>query len=55
MSAETTIASWRNLAGCLGMDAELWFPLATIGAALEQIQRAKAVCRRRPVTAQCLA
>jgi hypothetical protein len=22
-----TIASWRNLAACLGMDPELWFPL----------------------------
>jgi WhiB family transcriptional regulator, redox-sensing transcriptional regulator len=54
MSAEK-IASWRNLAACLGMDPELWFPLGTTGAALEQIQRAKAVCRRCPVAAQCLA
>ncbi|MGH8901289.1 MAG: WhiB family transcriptional regulator [Egibacteraceae bacterium] len=46
--------SWRDHAACLGMDPELFFPSGLTGPALDQAERAKAVCRRCDVTAQCL-
>ncbi|MGH8898415.1 MAG: WhiB family transcriptional regulator [Egibacteraceae bacterium] len=46
--------SWRDKAGCLGMDCELFFPLGSTGPALEQIARAKAVCQDCPVVHECL-
>jgi WhiB family redox-sensing transcriptional regulator len=45
---------WRCNAACLDEDPELFFPVGTTGPALTQIERAKAVCRRCDVTAQCL-
>ncbi|MGH8909781.1 MAG: WhiB family transcriptional regulator [Egibacteraceae bacterium] len=45
---------WRVKAACLDVDPELFFPVGTTGPALEQGERAKAVCRGCPVTAQCL-
>lgn len=41
--------SWRDKARCLGLDSELFFPIGTTGPAMEQAERAKAVCRKRPV------
>jgi WhiB family redox-sensing transcriptional regulator len=49
-----TRCGWRAKAACLGMDSELFFPVATTGPALEQTERAKAVCRRCPVLNACL-
>jgi WhiB family transcriptional regulator, redox-sensing transcriptional regulator len=49
------LPAWRAKAACLDEDPELFFPVGTTGAASEQIQQAKAVCRRCDVTAQCLA
>jgi WhiB family transcriptional regulator, redox-sensing transcriptional regulator len=46
--------SWRDEAGCLGMDYELFFPLGSTGPAVEQIARAKAVCQDCPVMQECL-
>lgn len=46
--------SWRDQASCLDEDPELFFPIGSTGPALEQIEEAKAVCRRCPVAAQCL-
>jgi WhiB family redox-sensing transcriptional regulator len=46
--------AWLDLAGCLGQDPELFFPVGTTGPALDQISRAKAECARCPVRAQCL-
>ena len=48
------LPAWRADAGCLDEDPELFFPLGSTGQALDQIARAKAVCRRCPVIAQCL-
>lgn len=45
---------WRQKAACLDEDPELFFPDGTTGAAFDQIQRAKAVCRRCPVIRECL-
>ncbi|MGH8906789.1 MAG: WhiB family transcriptional regulator [Egibacteraceae bacterium] len=45
---------WRNRAACLDTDPELFFPIGTTGPALDQIERAKAVCRDCPVITQCL-
>lgn len=45
---------WRQNAACLDEDPELFFPDGTTGAAFDQIQRAKAVCRRCPVVRECL-
>jgi WhiB family redox-sensing transcriptional regulator len=46
---------WRHNAACLDEDPELFFPIGTTGPAVEQAERAKAVCRTCPVKAQCLA
>ncbi len=46
--------NWRDHAACLNEDPELFFPVGTTGPALEQIERAKAVCQRCDVNAQCL-
>jgi len=46
--------SWRNKAVCQVEDPELFFPIGTSGPALLQVEQAKAVCRRCPVTEQCL-
>lgn len=45
---------WPQWAACLTEDPELFFPAGTTGAALDQIERAKTVCRRCPVKQQCL-
>jgi WhiB family redox-sensing transcriptional regulator len=46
---------WRHDAICRDEDPELFFPVGTSGPALMQIAEAKTVCRRCPVTEQCLA
>ncbi|OLM28270.1 WhiB-like transcription regulator [Pseudonocardia sp. Ae717_Ps2] len=45
---------WRE-AVCRGEDPELFFPVGTSGPAMLQIAEAKSVCRRCPMTGQCLA
>lgn len=45
---------WRHEALCLREDPELFFPIGNTGPALMQIEEAKAVCRRCPVTEECL-
>jgi WhiB family redox-sensing transcriptional regulator len=46
---------WRKGAACRTEDPELFFPVGTSGPALLQVEQAKAVCRRCPVTDRCLA
>lgn len=48
------MADWRDRAACRDEDPELFFPIGDGVAAQEQIARAKAVCDRCPVRAQCL-
>lgn len=46
--------TWRNRSACLDEDPELFFPVGTTGPALDQTERAKAVCRSCPVSNECL-
>lgn len=51
-------SEWRPFAACLDApDPDLFFPVAHPGSGLEmeQAEKAKAVCRRCPVVAACLA
>lgn len=45
---------WRHHAACRDEDPELFFPLSEIGPGARQVDRAKAICARCPVRAQCL-
>jgi WhiB family redox-sensing transcriptional regulator len=45
---------WRHRAACRDEDPELFFPIGNTGPALVQIEEAKQVCRRCPVTDACL-
>jgi len=45
---------WRHRAACLTEDPELFFPIGNTGPALQQIDDAKAVCRRCDVSDACL-
>ncbi len=47
-------SDWRAQAACRDEDPELFFPVGNTGAALKQIEEAKAVCRTCPVIDQCL-
>ncbi|HLV58405.1 MAG TPA: WhiB family transcriptional regulator [Natronosporangium sp.] len=49
------MSDWRAKAACRDHDPENWFPIGTSGPALAQTARAKAICRRCPVTRDCLA
>lgn len=46
--------AWIAQARCIGEDPELFFPIGTAPPAVEQIERAKAICRICPVRARCL-
>lgn len=46
--------SWLHKAACRDEDSELFFPVGTSGPALLQVEQAKAVCRRCPVSDECL-
>ncbi|GAB4008169.1 WhiB family transcriptional regulator [Glycomyces albus] len=45
---------WRHKAVCRDEDPELFFPIGDTGPALTQVEQAKSVCRRCPVTESCL-
>jgi WhiB family redox-sensing transcriptional regulator len=45
---------WRNEAECRDTDPDLFFPVGTTGAALDQIEAAKAICANCVVRAECL-
>jgi WhiB family redox-sensing transcriptional regulator len=46
--------SWRAESACRDTSPDLFFPVGTTGAALRQIDEAKAVCRECPVSGDCL-
>jgi WhiB family transcriptional regulator, redox-sensing transcriptional regulator len=48
-------ADWRDDAGCLDADPDLFFPVGTAGPALRQIEEAKRICRTCPAQDRCLA
>jgi WhiB family redox-sensing transcriptional regulator len=45
---------WMSRGACQREDPELFFPVTTHGAALRQVNAAKAVCRACAVRAACL-
>lgn len=45
---------WRDRAACLPYDPELFFPIGTSGPTIEQIERARRICRDCPVIMECL-
>ena len=45
---------WMARGACHGADPELFFPVAVMGGAVEQISSAKAVCGRYEVDKNCL-
>lgn len=47
-------AGWASLGACQNSDADLFFPIASSGPALQQTAEAKAVCARCPVRVDCL-
>lgn len=46
---------WRSHAACRGEDPELFYPFTGGQVGEDLIERAKSVCRRCPVTEECLA
>src|SRR5262249_25928298 len=54
-STDWDLTDWRGSAAVPGTDPQLFFPLGTTGAAIEQIEAAKAVCRRCEAMDSCLA
>lgn len=48
------MTDWRHKAACRTEDPELFFPVSTVGPALLQVAKAKAVCHRCPVASDCL-
>src|SRR2546423_4068502 len=53
-AAAEPAGDWRHRAACRDEDPELFFPVGNSGPALAQIAEAKSVCRRCPVTTECL-
>ena len=51
----TVRTDWRDDAACRDADADLFFPVGTMGPALRQIDEAKRICRACPARAACLA
>jgi WhiB family redox-sensing transcriptional regulator len=45
---------WDEYAACRNRDPEIFFPIGTTGAALQQISEARAICARCQVSADCL-
>jgi WhiB family redox-sensing transcriptional regulator len=55
MSAtDPAVQDWRHHSACRDADPELFFLIGTSGPALLQVEQAKAVCRRRDVSDECL-
>lgn len=50
----TTVTDWRDVASCRDSDPELFFPVGTTGPAVDQIERAKAICATCSVQEACL-
>jgi WhiB family transcriptional regulator, redox-sensing transcriptional regulator len=44
---------WRDHAACSGLDPDPFFPVSTSGASLTEIEAARRVCQRCPVTTPC--
>ena len=47
-------ASWRESAACRDAETELFFPVSSVGPAVAETSRAKAICADCPVRQACL-
>ena len=45
----TIRTNWRDDAACRHADADLFFPIGTMGPTLRQVDEAKRICRACPV------
>jgi WhiB family transcriptional regulator, redox-sensing transcriptional regulator len=54
-SAVTGSGDWRDNAACRDADPDLFFPIATTGPALRQVQEAIGICQTCPIQVRCLA
>jgi WhiB family redox-sensing transcriptional regulator len=54
LACDWSANDWRIHASCRDADLDLFFPSGVTGAAAEQIEAAKAVCRSCRVQAECL-
>jgi WhiB family transcriptional regulator, redox-sensing transcriptional regulator len=54
MTAVRDITDWRSWGACVSADPELFFPVSATGPSRHQEERAKAICARCPVRAECL-
>ena len=50
----TEPTDWRSLGACRQEDPELFFPVAQAGPGLVQLNKARAICARCEVRAECL-
>ncbi|MEX2587941.1 MAG: WhiB family transcriptional regulator [Actinomycetota bacterium] len=54
-SGVSSESDWRQRANCReSTDPDLFFPIGSTGPALDQIERAKQVCKPCPVKRDCL-
>jgi len=49
-----TVTDWRELAACRDSEPDLFFPVGTTGAAIEQIETAVAICVACTARDECL-
>jgi WhiB family transcriptional regulator, redox-sensing transcriptional regulator len=52
--SSTPARSWVELAGCRELDPDIFFPVGTTAAEVDQTGEARAICARCQVTADCL-
>lgn len=53
-SIDWSVGDWRTLAACRDTDPDLFFPVGTTGAAVDQIEAARAVCHSCEAQPACL-
>ena len=49
-----TLTDWRELSACRDSDPDLFFPIGSTGAAVDQIEKATAICGACSVREACL-
>lgn len=49
-----TLTEWRELSACRDSDPNLFFPTGSTGPAVDQIEKAVAICSACSVTEECL-
>ncbi|WP_043573896.1 WhiB family transcriptional regulator [Actinopolyspora erythraea] len=52
---DNTNTDWQHRASCRDEDPELFFPVSEVGPGAQQVQQAKAICAKCPVSSECLA